>query len=147
MNKETWNSLDKEEQALWDKLKDTTKRKILQYAKDRATKKEKGAKVNVVTLEDEEASSSSEEPDTPNKNQEKSDGGEETLQVMKTAIIKSILEEAKAEAHPGDVRRMMGKKNCEGQVHAEGQRRRSSNMRRRIGFRSRERTNRCVLGG
>jgi hypothetical protein len=112
MNKETWNSLDKEEQALWDKLKDTTKRKILQYAKDRATKKEKEAKVNVVTLEDEEASSSSEEPDTPNKDQEKSDGGEETLQVMKTAIIKSILEEAKAEAHPGDVRRMMGKKTA-----------------------------------
>ena len=113
MNKETWNSLDKEEQALWDKLKDSTKRKILQYAKDGGASKrdkDKEAKVNVVALGEEEGSSSSEEPDTPSEDQEKVGDTDETHQVMKAAIIKNILEEAKSEAHPADVRRMMGKK-------------------------------------
>jgi hypothetical protein len=112
MNKETWNSLDKEEQAIWDKLKDSSKRKILQYAKDRAGKKEKEVKINVVETEGSEPPSSSEEPDDSQENQEKNEVTEETLQIRKAAIIKSVLEEAKSDAHPGDVRRMMGKKTA-----------------------------------
>ena len=112
MNKETWNSLDKEEQAIWDKLKDSSKRKILQYAKDRAGKKEKEVKINMVEVTDNELPPSSEEPDDSQDNQEKTEDSEETFQIRKAAIIKSVLEEVKSEAHPGDVRRMMGKKTA-----------------------------------
>jgi hypothetical protein len=112
MNKETWNSLDKEEQAILDKLKDSSKRKILQYAKDRAGKKEKEVKINMVEATDTESPPSSEEPDDLQDNQEKTEDTEEIFQIRKAAIIKNILEEAKSEAHPGDVRRMMGKKTA-----------------------------------
>jgi hypothetical protein len=94
------------------KLKDSSKRKILQYAKDRAGKKEKEVKINMVEVTDTEPPPSSEEPDDPQDNQEKTEDTEETFQIRKAAIIKNILEEAKSEAHPGDVRRMMGKKTA-----------------------------------
>jgi hypothetical protein len=104
--------LDKEEQAIWDKLKDSSKRKILQYAKDCAGKKEKEVKINLVEVTDTEPPPSSEEPDDPQDNQEKTEDTEETFHIRKAAIIKNILEETKSEAHPGDVRRMMSKKTA-----------------------------------
>jgi hypothetical protein len=86
MNKETWNSLDKEEQAIWDKLKDSSKRKILQYAKDRAGKKEKEVKINMVEVTDTESPPSSEEPDDPQDNQEKTEDTEETFQMSSSLL-------------------------------------------------------------
>jgi len=108
MNKETWNSLDKEEQALWDKLKDSTKRKILQYAKDRSTKRSE-AKVNQVMTDNKIKESLPEQPEASTEVEEEG-SDQDTHQVMKSAIIKNILEEARSEAHPGDIRRVMGKK-------------------------------------
>ena len=55
MNKDTWNSLRKSEQEIWDKLQDSTKKKILQYAIERAQKKSSTANVNQTSISDTQA--------------------------------------------------------------------------------------------
>jgi hypothetical protein len=107
MNKETWNSIDKNDQAIWDKLGDGTKKKILQYAYDRAQKRVTNAKVNKTSISEEPTDDANDVPaDQDN------DIPEEEFQIMKTEITDAI-SKARKEAHPADIRRMLGKPNAQ----------------------------------
>jgi hypothetical protein len=76
----------------------------------RASKKEKEAKIHMVE-ETEDASTASEETAPPTQNEEEGDNTE-TRQIQKSVTTKTPVEEAKAGAHPGDIRRVMGKKTA-----------------------------------
>jgi hypothetical protein len=102
MNKATWESLSKEGRTVWDTLSDGDKKKILQYAIDRADKP--------VIQTNQHGTSTPDGTETPPPN-------ESTTHVPPTAKINNLVTNARQEAHPGDARRMMGaktkpKKNC-----------------------------------
>jgi hypothetical protein len=107
MNKETWNSIDKDDQVTWDKLGDGTKKKILQYAYDRAQKKTPSAKVNQTAI-------CEEQNETTDDTKADQDTGisEDEFQVMKTEIT-DVISKARKEAHPADIRRVLGKTNTQ----------------------------------
>ena len=90
MNKETWSTISDEGKAVWDKLTPTDKSKILSYAKQRA---EKPIQANNHEITEDEVPG--DDIDDPG----------EILDVNK------VVSEARGEAHPGDVRRMMGSDN------------------------------------
>ena len=103
MNKETWDSLSTEGKATWDKLEESDKRKVLQYAMNRAKKESIDANVTEVN---EEAAT------------EKDDEDDETGEVTEAEVNQAITQ-ARKDAHPGDARRLMsgkGKQRSKGQA-------------------------------
>ena len=99
MNKETWQSISEEGKAIWDKLSNGDKQKILQYAVKRAAAKEPTL-INQVTAqdtEDLEEKGTGEEP------------GEDTQDFPEPAEaeVNKTVSKARQEAHPGDVRRVL----------------------------------------
>ena len=104
MNKETWNSIEKDDQAIWDQLQDSTKKKILQYACDRAQKKPTTGRINHTSISEDHA-----EDNTDAEDNQDHHISEEEFTIMKTEID-DVINKARKEAHPADVRRMMGKK-------------------------------------
>jgi hypothetical protein len=93
MNKETWESLSTEGKSTWDKLNDTDKRKVLQYVTKRNEKDSMEANQHEVTETDENEIVQNEVKDEDNEN---------TPGEINNAVSK------RKEAHPGDLRRMMG---------------------------------------
>jgi hypothetical protein len=108
MNKETWNSIGKENQTVWDQLDDRAKKTILQYAYERAQKKANVAKVNQTVVHEE---SKDETLDVDDGEVQATEISDEEFQIMNTEI--NDVMKARKEAHPGDVRRMMGKKKAQ----------------------------------
>jgi hypothetical protein len=104
MNKETWDSLSDEGKATWDKLEESDKRKVLQYAMNRAKKESIDA--NVTEVQDE---------DTVEENDDEDGPGEVTEAEINKAITQA---QARKDAHPGDARRLMSGK---GKTRSKGQ--------------------------
>ena len=91
MNKETWNSLSPEAQAIWDQLDEDSKAKILGYVEDRKQWRLANAHEATAATEDgQDSEESNDEDETPKIS-------------VNTAISK-----ARAEAHPADPQQMMG---------------------------------------
>jgi hypothetical protein len=95
MNKATWESLSKEGRSVWDTLSDGDKKKILQYAVDRAEKP--------VIQANQHETSTPDGTETPAPD-------ESTASTPTTVEINNLVTNARKEAHPGDARRMMGAK-------------------------------------
>jgi predicted Fe-S protein YdhL (DUF1289 family) len=93
MNKETWESLSAEGKSTWDKLNDTDKRKVLQYVTKRNEKDSMEANQHEVTETDENETV---------QNEVRNEDIETTPGEINNAVSK------RKEAHPGDLRRMMG---------------------------------------
>jgi hypothetical protein len=108
MNKDTWNKLGKSEQEIWDQLQDATKKMILQYAVERAQKKSSTASVNQVSTSDTQTDNG---VGSPGDDSEAS-ASDEDFRIMNTEI-KDVIKQARKEAHPGDARRLMGKKTAQ----------------------------------
>jgi hypothetical protein len=87
MNKATWESLYKEGRTVWDTLSDGDKKKILQYAVDRAE--------NPVIQANQHETSAPDGTETPAPD-------ESTDRVPTTAEINNLVTNARQEAHPGD---------------------------------------------
>jgi hypothetical protein len=93
MNKETWESLSAEGKTTWDKLNETDRRKVLQYVTKRNEKDSMEANQHEVIESDENEIIQNEVKDEDN---------EATPGEINNAVSK------RKEAHPGDLRRMMG---------------------------------------
>ena len=96
MNKETWNAISNEGKTTWDKLSEHDKKKILQYAMQRAEKPTVDA--NTHTMNNPEttcdAAFTDDKPPT-------------SMEVMRVTHDNGV-SQARNETHPGDPRRMMG---------------------------------------
>lgn len=93
MNKETWASLSAEGKTTWDKLNESDKRKVLQYVTKRNEKDSMEANQHEATETNENDIVQTEDKDKDNE----AEPGE-----INNAVTK------RKEAHPGDLRRMMG---------------------------------------
>lgn len=95
MDKDTWESLSPEGKATWDKLEASDKRKVLQYAKQRAEKSSKDT-ISANTHEGTLAG-----------NDEQVDNGDGSGIITEAEVYK-VVSKARKESHPGDPRRVMG---------------------------------------
>jgi hypothetical protein len=104
MNKETWTSLSKETQEIWDKIGKEDKAKLLNYGMDRA---ERARKANVHELEDKKEikvnNHELSEPDVASEEKV-----EDAPSENPTINVNNVLTGVRSEAHPGDPRRMLG---------------------------------------
>ena len=96
MNKETWKAISNEGKTTWDKLSEQDKKKILQYAMQRAEKPTVEANTH-----------SMDNPDTPCDASLADEKSPTSMEVMKVSHGNGI-SQARNESHPGDPRRMMG---------------------------------------
>jgi hypothetical protein len=104
MNKETWTSLSKETQEIWDKIGKEDKAKLLNYGMDRA---ERARKANVHELEDKkEIKVNNHELSEPDAASEEK--VEDAPPENPTINVNNVLTGVRSEAHPGDPRRMLG---------------------------------------
>ena len=109
MNKDTWQSLSTKGQETWDKLEDSDKTKILRYAAKRAGVQANIAESTAPSINvNETAIEPSRDADesTSKDNGEKGDNPIENVQDR--ISINQAISKAVGEAHPADVRRMMG---------------------------------------
>lgn len=96
MNKETWQSLQSNEQELWDQLSDEAKSKILSYAKNRQERSTRSANTHEI------GSDGDSSPSTPTEAPSPDEGtSSKSIDVNVSEAVKS--------AHPGDARRMLSK--------------------------------------
>jgi hypothetical protein len=106
MNKETWDSLSEETKKLWDKFDDKEKRSILSYAYKRAMKRDTNQSEQGDTLEahvtEQVEDKQDKDEDDPEENNKDVDRG--------MIEVHNAIARARGEAHPGDVRKMMGSK-------------------------------------
>jgi hypothetical protein len=100
MNKETWQSISEDGKAVWDKMSNGDKQKILQYAMKRASAKE-AMSVNQTSTQEPEESNEANELGTDVINQDQQEPS-----VTETEVHQ-VISKAKSEAHPGDVRRVL----------------------------------------
>jgi hypothetical protein len=110
MNKETWQAISEDGKAIWDKLTNSDKQKILQYAMKRAAAKEP-VSVNQTMIQEVDQVFASTEEESPT-------GIPDTNEALEAEINQAI-SKARSEAHPGDVRRVLSgkpKKNSVTQV-------------------------------
>jgi hypothetical protein len=94
MNKATWDSLSEGSKKVWDQLQDSDKAKILQYSAQRGNSPMKANTHQLGIMEKEE---DVEEP-PPSPDDDDNPGIE----------ANQALSEARGDAHPGDIRRLMG---------------------------------------
>jgi hypothetical protein len=99
MSKETWQNISDEGKSVWDKLSNSDKQKILQYAMKRATAKE--------TITVNQAVIQASEDDTEEFEDAKSPPDTENAQDNPELEINQAVSKARSEAHPGDVRRVL----------------------------------------
>jgi hypothetical protein len=99
MSKETWQNISDEGKSVWDKLSNSDKQKILQYAMKRATAKE--------TITVNQAVIQASEDDTEEFEDAKSPPDTENEQDNPELEINQAVSKARSEAHPGDVRRVL----------------------------------------
>ena len=100
MNKDTWQTISEEGKTVWDKLTNSDKQKILQYAMKRAEAKG-GISVNQTMIQELDHNMNPEEAGEPGA--EDNSAEEQTLE----AEVNQAVSKARSEAHPGDVRRVM----------------------------------------
>ena len=93
MNKETWESLSPEGRETWDKMDSGDKRKVLQYAKQRAEKKTMDANTHEANPPDEPILDGDDDKEAPD--------------VTETEVNNAVTK-ARKSSHPGDARRVMG---------------------------------------
>ena len=111
MNRDTWKSLKPETQEAWDKLPKEEKIKLLTYSKDRHDRR--NAKVNFTDISDtmdinnHEIKGDEVEDDQPSKDDSQESSGELKVNTSEWKIHNAE-QRARSEAHPGDIRRMMG---------------------------------------
>jgi hypothetical protein len=104
MNKETWTSLSKETQEVWDTIAKEDKAKLLNYGMDRA---ERARKANVHELNDtKEITANTHELSDPSHDEGEDPDAEE--KEAPTINVNNVLTGVRSEAHPGDPRRMLG---------------------------------------
>lgn len=93
MNKDTWESLSPEGRETWDKMDSGDKRKVLQYAKQRADKKTMDANAHESNPPDESTLDDEDDKEAP--------------EVTETEVNNAVTK-ARKSSHPGDARRVMG---------------------------------------
>ena len=103
MNKDTWQTISEEGKTVWDKLTNSDKQKILQYAMKRAEAKG-GISVNQTMIQELDHNMNPEEAGEPGA--EDNSAEEQPLE----AEVNQAVSKARSEAHPGDVRRVMSGK-------------------------------------
>ena len=103
MSRGTWRSLTPDAQKVWDQLDDDSKALILSNSQAKKGRAKRNVQANMtiqeLTEEQDEETPSEESPTS-----DESDG--DTIQANNTEVLTN----AKNEAHPGDPRKMMGKK-------------------------------------
>ena len=119
MDRDTWKSLSNDTQKVWDSIDSKDKAAILNYAQARAdkgsTKEEKAPRTprrprqkRDINVHD--VTGGGDSDDDP----EDSDDGGPTMEANVTEVkSKSELNDIKGSAHPGDIRRVLGKKDQE----------------------------------
>ena len=103
MNKETWDSLTKPTQEVWDTLPPEEKLKILSYGEQRAAKR--AASANLHVTEDARQISANVHDTQEEKDEEESHSKSEDNPSIK---VNNVLTELRNDTHPGDPRRIMG---------------------------------------
>jgi hypothetical protein len=111
MNRDTWKSLKPETQEAWDKFPKEEKIKLLTYSKDRHDRR--NAKANLsdtspsmeINNHDVKEQESADETPSKDNDTEETGGMKVNTSMWK---IHSAEQKARSEAHPGDIRRMMG---------------------------------------
>lgn len=111
MNRDTWKSLKPETREAWDKFPKEEKIKLLTYSKDRHDRR--NAKANLsdstpsmdINNHDLAGEEATEESPPKGSDLEESEGLQVNTSMWK---IQNAEQKARAEAHPGDIRRMMG---------------------------------------
>ena len=98
MNKATWDSLSKEGRTVWDTLSDGDKKKILQYAQDRAARPDIQANQHESNVN----------PDIPSVDDPPSPDALPTNDAPTSVDINNVIARARNDAHPGDARCMLG---------------------------------------
>ena len=103
MNRQTWGSLSDSTKKAWDTISPSDKAKILAYAEDRAQRRNTGLQANVADVTEDDSGA--------NDPQDEAAGDSSESPSMEANAAKSVQETnaGKSSAHPGDVRRMMGK--------------------------------------
>ena len=99
MNKEAWQLISEEGKAVWDKLSNGDKQKILQYAMKQASAKEP-------VLVNQATSQNSEILDEEDPMEEPAENDPDTTEPTDVEINK-IVSKARQEAHPGDVQQVL----------------------------------------
>ena len=99
MNKETWQSISEEGKAVWDKLSNGDKQKILQYAMKRVSAKEP-------VLVNQVMSQNPEDLDEEDPMEEPAGSDPDMPEPVDVEINKTV-SKARQEVHPGDVRRVL----------------------------------------
>jgi flagellar hook assembly protein FlgD len=96
MSKTTWDALSAEGKKTWDLMSDTDKKNILQHAMKRVENEQVTANNVEIAPDEEDESGTAEE--------------EGSLETANELEINNATTDAKKQAHPGDLRRMMSNK-------------------------------------
>jgi hypothetical protein len=99
MRKETWQTISEEGKSIWDKMSNSDKQKILQSAMKRVAAKESLSVNQTITHEHDE--NTEDRTALAETYEEESEGGNPETEVNK------VDSQAKREAHPGDIRRVL----------------------------------------
>lgn len=105
MNKETWTSLSKETQEIWDNISKEDKAKLLNYGMKRA---ERATKANVHELDDTKDITANTHEITPPEEDLSSEESKDSPSDNGSINVNNVLTGIRSEAHAGDPRRMMG---------------------------------------
>lgn len=111
MNRDTWKSLKPETQEAWDKFPKEEKIKLLTYSKDRHDRR--NAKANLsdtspsMEINNHDVKEQESADETPSKDNDNEDSGGMKVNTSMWKI-QNAEQKARSEAHPGDIRRMMG---------------------------------------
>jgi hypothetical protein len=105
MNKETWTSLSKETQEIWDTIPKEDKAKVLNYGMKRA---ERSTKANLHETEGTKETAANTHEVSPPDEDKDNDEPKETPSENRSINANNVLTGIRSEAHAGDPRRMMG---------------------------------------
>jgi hypothetical protein len=105
MNKETWTSLSKDTQEIWDNISKEDKAKLLNYGMKRA---ERATKVNVHELDDKKDITANAHEFNPPEEDPGNEESKESTNDNGSINVNNVLTGIRSEAHAGDPRRMMG---------------------------------------
>ena len=105
MNKETWTSLSKETQEIWDTIPKEDKAKVLNYGMKRA---ERSTQANVHETEGTKEITANTHESSPPDDDKVAEEPKETPSGNGSISANNVLTGIRSEAHAGDPRRMMG---------------------------------------
>lgn len=105
MNKETWTSLSKEAQEIWDTISKEDKAKLLNYGMKRA---ERATQANTHETTDGKETSANVHDASPSGNDVNTEESQDVQCDNGTLSVNNVFTSIRSEAHAGDPRRMMG---------------------------------------